>query len=110
MADPSAIPRVTPYVLSAPCAKSCAQATAEDFAATFESPTQATAEAAAATAQEALLVQSGAGELYVRLLCEFEPAAVLSFLQAHDAYRVEEVLPYTQCYGVDDAQVSNPPI
>lgn len=50
-------------------------------------------------------MQSGAGELYVRLLCEFEPAAVLPFLQAHDAYRVEKVLPYTQQYGVDDAQV-----
>ena len=33
------------------------QATAEQFAATFDSPTRATAEVAAATAQEALLVQ-----------------------------------------------------
>jgi len=80
------------------------QATAEQFAATFDSPTRATAEVAAATAQEALLVHAGAGELYARLLCEFEPAAVLPFLQAHAAYRVELVLPHTQRFGVDDAQ------
>lgn len=49
-------------------------------------------------------VQAGAGELYARLLCEFEPAAALPYLQAHDAYRVEAVLPYTQRFGVDDAQ------
>ncbi|CAL8466179.1 g5715 [Coccomyxa elongata] len=84
--------------------KGAMEATAEQFTATFDSPTRATAEAAAATAQEALLVQAGAGELYARLLCEFEPAAALPYLQAHDAYRVEAVLPYTQRFGVDDAQ------
>ena len=49
--------------------------------------------------------QAGVGELYVRLLCQFEPAAVLPFLQSHDAYRVEEVLPYTERFAVADAQV-----
>ena len=49
----------------------------------------------------------GVGELYVRLLCQFEPGAVLPFLQSHDAYRVEEVLPYTERFGVADAQVTS---
>ncbi len=47
-----------------------------------DSPSRATAEAAASTAHEALLLQAGAGELFARLLCQFEPAAVLPFLQA----------------------------
>lgn len=55
-------------------------------------------------------MQAGAGELYARLLCEFEPAAALPFLQAHDAYQVEEVLPHTQRFGVEDAQVSIPSV
>ena len=55
---------------------------AEDIAAATESPSKATAEAAAGSAGEALLACPGAGELYARLLCEFEPAAVLPFLQA----------------------------
>lgn len=62
-------------------------------------------ESAAAGAHEALLAQQGVGERYVRLLCQFEPGAVLPFLQSHDAYRVEEVLPYTERFGVADAQV-----
>ena len=41
----------------------------------------------------------------MRLLCQFERAAVLPFLQSHDAYRVEEVLPYTERFAVADAQV-----
>ena len=64
-------------------------------------------ESAAASAHEALLAQHGVGELYVRLLCQFEPGAVLPFLQSHDAYRVEEVLPYTERFGVADAQVTS---
>lgn len=57
------------------------QAAAEEIAASVESPTKATAEAAAGSAADALLVRAGIGELYVRLLCAFEPAAVLPFLQ-----------------------------
>ena len=59
-----------------------AQAAAEDAAGAAESPSKATAEAAAGGAWEALLAAPGAGELYVRLLCQFEPGAVLPFLQA----------------------------
>lgn len=70
-----------------------------------ESPSKTASEAAAAGAHEALLAQAGVGELYVRLLCQFEPAAALPFLQSHDAYRVEEVLPVTERFGVADAQV-----
>lgn len=69
------------------------------------SPSKVATESAAAGAHEALLAQHGVGELYVRLLCQFEPGAVLPFLQSHDAYRVEEVLPYTERFGVADAQV-----
>ncbi len=70
-----------------------------------DSPSKVANESAAAGAHEALLAQHGVGELYVRLLCQFEPGAVLPFLQSHDAYRVEEVLPYTERFGVADAQV-----
>ena len=69
------------------------------------SPSKVATESAAAGAHEALLAQAGVGELYVRLLCQCEPGAVLPFLQAHDAYRVEEVLLYTERFGVADAQV-----
>ena len=75
----------------------------EQSSASSGSPTAS--DAAAAAANEALLAQSGIGQLYVRLLCEFEPAFVLPFLQSHDAYRVEEVLPFTERYNVADAQV-----
>ena len=37
--------------------------------------------------QRQLLADEGSCELYVRLLCQFEPAAVLPFLQSHDSYR-----------------------
>ena len=36
-----------------------------------------------------LQAEAQASELYVRLLCQFEPAAVLPFLQNHEAYRVQ---------------------
>ncbi|KAK9804391.1 hypothetical protein WJX72_010740 [[Myrmecia] bisecta] len=36
-----------------------------------------------------LLAQAQVCELYMRLLCQFEPASVLPFLQAQDSYRVE---------------------
>lgn len=72
-----------------------------------DSPSKVASEAAATSAQEALLGQAGVGELFVRLLCQFEPGAVLPFLQAHNTYRVEEVLPYTERFGVADAQVGS---
>ena len=34
-----------------------------------------------------LLAQEVNAELYLRLLCQFEPRAVLPFLQSHDSYR-----------------------
>ena len=74
-----------------------------------DSPSKVASESAAAGAHEALLAQHGVGELYVRLLCQFEPGSVLPFLQSHDAYRVEEVLPYTERFGVADAQVQRLP-
>ena len=36
-----------------------------------------------------LQAEAQASELYVRLLCQFEPTAVLPFLQNHEAYRVQ---------------------
>ena len=35
------------------------------------------------------LAEAQASELYIRLLCQFEPSAVLPFLQSHEAYRVQ---------------------
>ena len=81
------------------------QETAARAEQTADSPSKVATEAAAVGAHEALLAQNGVGELYVRLLCQFEPDMVLPFLQSHDAYRVEEVLPYTERFGVADAQV-----
>ena len=42
---------------------------------------------AGAAAHRQLLADEGSCELYVRLLCQFEPRAVLPFLQSHDSYR-----------------------
>ena len=83
----------------------CLQEAAARAEQAADSPSKVATEAAAVGAHEALLAQNGVGELYVRLLCQFEPDAVLPFLQSHDAYRVEEVLPYTERFGVADAQV-----
>lgn len=41
----------------------------------------------------------------LRTACRQGKVLVCGGAQSHDAYRVEEVLPYTQQYGVDDAQV-----
>ncbi len=43
-------------------------------------------------------------EQYIALLCRYQPDAVLPYIQAHDAYRVEIVLPTCQQYNVLDAQ------
>ncbi len=45
-----------------------------------------------------LLQQSAICELYIRLLCQFNPAAVLPFLQGHDAYRVEVNTATSSCF------------
>ncbi|CAN6466278.1 unnamed protein product [Victoria cruziana] len=42
-------------------------------------------------------------ELYLELLCQFEPGSVLSFLQTYDNYRLEHCLRLCQEYGVTDA-------
>ncbi len=41
----------------------------------------------AAAVHRALMAQEGCCELYVRLLCQYEPRAVLPFLQSHTSYR-----------------------
>lgn len=41
----------------------------------------------ATAAHGALMAREEDCELYVRLLCDFEPAAVLPFLQSHTSYR-----------------------
>ncbi|GAB2217506.1 hypothetical protein Drorol1_Dr00000701 [Drosera rotundifolia] len=42
-------------------------------------------------------------ELYLKLLCQFEPHSVLKFLETFDSYRVEPCLRLCQEYGVIDA-------
>lgn len=39
-----------------------------------------------------LLAQPAMCEQFVALLCQFEPSAVLPFLQSHDSYRLPAVL------------------
>ncbi|KAL3136710.1 hypothetical protein ABBQ38_005943 [Trebouxia sp. C0009 RCD-2024] len=51
-----------------------------------------------------LLAEPAMCEQFVGLLCQFEPSAVLPFLQSHDSYRVEACLPHCQRFGVNDAQ------
>ncbi|KAL0018560.1 hypothetical protein WJX77_004866 [Trebouxia sp. C0004] len=50
-----------------------------------------------------LLAEPAMCEQFVGLLCQFEPTAVLPFLQSHDSYRVEACLPSCQRYEVNDA-------
>ncbi|KAL0048183.1 hypothetical protein WJX82_009442 [Trebouxia sp. C0006] len=50
-----------------------------------------------------LLAEPAMCEQFVGLLCQFEAAAVLPFLQSHDSYRVEACLPSCQRYKVNDA-------
>ncbi|KAL9252916.1 Vacuolar protein sorting-associated protein 8-like protein [Drosera capensis] len=42
-------------------------------------------------------------ELYLKLLCQFEPPSVLKFLETFDSYRVEPCLRLCQEYGIIDA-------
>ncbi|XP_031498965.1 uncharacterized protein LOC116263380 isoform X2 [Nymphaea colorata] len=42
-------------------------------------------------------------ELYLELLCQFEPGSVLRFLQTYENYRLEHCLRLCQEYGVTDA-------
>ncbi|ANM67431.1 transducin family protein / WD-40 repeat family protein [Arabidopsis thaliana] len=42
-------------------------------------------------------------ELYVELLCKYEPKSVLKFLETFDSYRVEHCLRLCQEYGIVDA-------
>ena len=44
-------------------------------------------QSAAAAVHERLLKDPQVCELYIRLLCQYEPSAVLPFLQTQDAYR-----------------------
>ncbi|KAH7431149.1 hypothetical protein KP509_08G032600 [Ceratopteris richardii] len=42
-------------------------------------------------------------ELYVELLCKFEPKSVLKFLKSFEDYRLEHCLKLCQDHGIDDA-------
>nr|XP_023896614.1 vacuolar protein sorting-associated protein 8 homolog isoform X1 [Quercus suber]XP_023896615.1 vacuolar protein sorting-associated protein 8 homolog isoform X2 [Quercus suber] len=42
-------------------------------------------------------------ELYLELLCQYEPGSVLKFLETFDSYRVEHCLRLCQEYGIIDA-------
>ena len=44
---------------------------------------------AEASAHDTLMAEARAGELFLQLLCQFEPRSVLPFLQAHESYRVQ---------------------
>lgn len=46
---------------------------------------------------EQLLAQPAVCEQFVALLCQFEPAAVLPFLQGHDSYRCCACLALSCC-------------
>ena len=43
--------------------------------------------------------------LYVQLLCQFEPHAVLRFLESYENYRLEHCLKLCQEYGITDAAI-----
>lgn len=43
----------------------------------------------------ALMAREDTCELYVRLLCQYEPRAVLPFLQSHGSYRCATLLTLT---------------
>ncbi|CAM6071281.1 unnamed protein product [Sphagnum tenellum] len=44
-------------------------------------------------------------ELYVQLLCQFEPRLVLKFLESYENYRLEHCLKLCQEYGITDAAI-----
>jgi len=51
-----------------------------------------------------LLAEPAMCEQFVGLLCQFEPAAVLAFLQSHDSYRYTVVVPY-KCKAQSKSQL-----
>ena len=57
-----------------------------------------------AQVHSALMAQEGCCELYVRLLCQYEPRAVLPFLQSHTSYRCRSQLRLNfECAGTVSA-------
>ncbi|KAJ7567914.1 hypothetical protein O6H91_01G011900 [Diphasiastrum complanatum] len=44
-------------------------------------------------------------ELYIQLMCQFEPRSVLKFLQSYENYRLERCLKLCQDYGITDAAI-----
>lgn len=46
----------------------------------------------------ALMAREDTCELYVRLLCQYEPRAVLPFLQSHGSYRCPALLMPDSCH------------
>ncbi|KAL4426026.1 hypothetical protein ABPG75_010042 [Micractinium tetrahymenae] len=58
--------------------------------------------AGAAPALAALLSDMRVANLYVRLLCLYEPRSVLPYLQSHDAYGVDECLQHCLEHRVQD--------
>ncbi|EFN56695.1 hypothetical protein CHLNCDRAFT_144060 [Chlorella variabilis] len=53
-------------------------------------------------ALSALLGDMGVANLYLRLLCQYEPQSVLAYLQTHDAYGVDECLQHCLRHGIQD--------
>ena len=64
-----------------------------------------------AAVHKQLLAQEVNAELYLRLLCQFEPPAVLPFLQSHDSYRRVCLCVRTYCdnWGSDNGFISSAP-
>ncbi|KAL4418863.1 hypothetical protein ABPG77_002930, partial [Micractinium sp. CCAP 211/92] len=58
--------------------------------------------AGAAPELAGLLADMRVANLYLRLLCQYEPRSVLPYLQSHDAYGVDECLQHCLEYGVQD--------
>ena len=46
-----------------------------------------------------LLSDARVADLFVKLLCQFEPGSVLPFLQSHDSYSVDESLRHCLAHG-----------
>ncbi|XP_073396316.1 uncharacterized protein [Physcomitrium patens] len=55
--------------------------------------------------QSAIVFTDDMAELYVELLCKFEPHAVLKFLESYENYRLEHCLKLCQEYGITDAAI-----
>lgn len=54
--------------------------------------------------EEQLLSRPEVVDLYIQLLCRFEPQSVLPFLQAHEHYDVRAAIKHCRAYGVADAE------